>query len=228
MSAVKKQKLLEVDDCWKRIGVWGNKECPELIHCLHCRNCKTYSSTSRHLLDRKPPAGYVQSWTKVLAKPEKEILPGQVSAFIFRIGPEWFALPANLLLEVLEVRSVHSIPHRSNPILLGLINVRGEMQLCVSVGKLLGVDKGFTEKEENNSKIKVRMLSVSMQGECMVFFVSEASGIHMYHPGELQPLPATLPREASACSKGLLHWENHHVAVLDDTVLFKKLIGNIQ
>jgi chemotaxis-related protein WspD len=228
MSAAKKNKLLEVDDCWKRIGVWGNKECPELAHCLHCRNCKTYSTTSRYLLDRKPPAGYVQTWTKVLAEPEKETLPGQVSVFIFRIGPEWFAMTATLFVEVLETRDIHSIPHRSNPILLGLINVRGEMQLCVSVGKLLGVDKDFTSKETNNSRVKTHMLSVSMEDECMVFYVSEACGIHTYHPSELQPLPATLPKEASACSKGLLHWKTHHVAILDETILFKKLIGNIQ
>lgn len=228
MTAVKKEKRLEVDDCWKRIGVWGNKECPELVQYLHCRNCKTYSSASHHLLDRKPPAGYVQTWTKVLAEPEKEILPGQISVFIFRIGPEWFALPANVITEVLESRVIHSIPHHTNPVLLGLINVRGEMQLCVSVGKLLGVDKDFTVKETNSTKMKPRMLSISIEDDHMVFFVSEAFGIHMYHPSQLQSLPATLPREAKASSKGLLHLDDHHIAVLDDELLLKKLVGSFQ
>jgi chemotaxis-related protein WspD len=228
MNAAKNIADIEVDDCWKRIGVWGSKACPELADFHHCHNCEVYSRAGRQLLDRKPPAGYVQAWTKQLAECKEKPLPGQISLFIFRIGPEWFALPASLFVEVLEIRDIHSIPHRSNPILLGLINVRGEMQLCVSVGKLLGVDKDFTSKETNNSKVTTRMLSVSMEDECMVFYVSEAYGIHTYHPSELQPLPATLPKEASACSKGLLHWKDHHVAVLDEAVLFKKLIGNIQ
>jgi len=227
MSAAKKPVHFKVDDCWKRIGVWGDKECPELAHCQHCRNCEVYSHAGRQLLNRKLPAGYVRDWTKLLAKPEETPLPGRVSVLIFQIGPEWFALTASLFVEVLDVRDVHSIPHRNNPILLGLINVRGEMHLCVSVGKLLGVDKDFTAKETGDTRAKPRMLLVSMQGECMAFHVTEVYGIHLYHPSELQPLPATLPKEASACSKGLLSWKDRHVAVLDEAILFEKLMEGI-
>jgi chemotaxis-related protein WspD len=226
MSGAKRAVSFKIDDCWKRIGVWGNKECAELAGCLHCRNCKTYARASRHMLDRKVPAGYVQSWTKLLAEPEEIPLPGRISILIFRIGPEWFAMATRLFAEVLETRTVHSIPHRNNPILRGLINVRGEMQLCISVGKLLGVDKDFTA-EETDSKARIRMLLVSIQGEQMAFHVSEACGIHPYHPSELQQLPATLPKEASACSKGLLPWTGHHVAVLDENILFEKLMEAI-
>ncbi len=222
-----KNVRIKVNDCWKRIGVWGNKECPELPHCLHCRNCEVYSRAGRQLLDRKLPSGYLREWTKLLAEPEEKPSPGRVSILIFRLGPEWFALAASLFVEVMETRDVHSIPHRDNPILLGLINVRGEMQLCVSIGKLLGVDKDFTATETGRTGKKVRMLLASMDGECLAFHVSEACGIQPYHPDELQSLPATLPKEVRVYSKGLLYWEGHHVAVLDENTLFEKLVGSI-
>ena len=227
MSTAKKDAGIKVDDCWKRIGTWGDRRCPQLADCQHCRNCEVYSHIGRQLLNRSIPAGYTQGWTKILAKPKEEVQSGQVSVFIFRLGPEWFAMPASLLVEVLEVRDVHSIPHRRSPILLGLINVRGEMQLCVSVGNLLGVDKDAGEDEGSGSKAISRMLLISIQDEDLAFHVSEAAGVHQYHPGELQSLPSTLPKEVSTCCKGLLSWEGRHVALLDEAALFEGLIGSL-
>jgi hypothetical protein len=40
MSSVK------LNDCWNKIGVWGNRECGELKHAIHCRNCIVYSSAA--------------------------------------------------------------------------------------------------------------------------------------------------------------------------------------
>jgi len=228
MSSSKKAVQVKVDDCWKRIGVRGTKECPELAHCLHCHNCEVYSRAGRQLLDRKLPAGYAQVWTKLLAAPEEEPLPGRVSILIFRIGPEWLAMPTHLFVEVLEVKGVHSLPHRSNKILRGLINVRGEMQLCFSAGTLLGVDKDLSAEEAIDSKALSRMLLVSMEGEHLAFFANEVYGVHQYHPSELKPLPATLPKETSAYSKGLLHWKDCHIAVLDEAIVIKKLMESIQ
>jgi len=228
MSAMEENAPVKVQECWKDIGVWGDKSCPKLIDCLHCRNCEVYSKAGRQLLNRALPDGYVQGWTTLLAEADLPPLPGQISVLIFRIGPEWFALPAGLLIEVLEVRSVHTIPHRSNPVLLGLVNVRGEMQLCVSVGKLLGVDKEMHAERADNQRVKPRMLFIRTGGEQLVFFVNEVCSVHAYHPDELQALPATLSREASDYSKGLLSWKERHVVVLNEQILFEKMIGSIQ
>ena len=40
-----------IEDCWNKIGVWGNQECPELERVIHCRNCPVYSSAAARLLD---------------------------------------------------------------------------------------------------------------------------------------------------------------------------------
>ena len=63
-----------------------------------------------------------------------------VSVLIFRLGAEWLAFRTQAVAEVTTPRPVHRIPHRSNQILSGLVNLQGQVQLCVSLHGLLGVD----------------------------------------------------------------------------------------
>ena len=51
MSAVSAQSLihtdaLAIDDCWNRIGIYGDKSCPVLPEHIHCRNCSVYSAAA--------------------------------------------------------------------------------------------------------------------------------------------------------------------------------------
>ena len=74
-------------------------------------------------------------------------MPGKQSIVIFRIGPEWLALPTRVFQEIAERRTVHSLPHRQHGVVLGLINIRGELLICVSLGQLLGLEQvPFREK----------------------------------------------------------------------------------
>jgi hypothetical protein len=40
---------VKLNDCWNKIGVWGNRECGELKKVIHCRNCTVYSSLAAQL-----------------------------------------------------------------------------------------------------------------------------------------------------------------------------------
>ena len=60
-----------------------------------------------------------------------------MAVLLFRLQAEWLALPAQVFQEVAERRPVHSLPHRRQGIVLGLVNVRGELLLCVSLARLL-------------------------------------------------------------------------------------------
>ncbi len=33
-------------DCWNRIGVSGDRSCPELATVVHCHNCPVFSGSS--------------------------------------------------------------------------------------------------------------------------------------------------------------------------------------
>ena len=52
MSAGAHQMTTEgIVECWREIGVSGDRSCPELEKHLHCRNCPTHAQIARKLLD---------------------------------------------------------------------------------------------------------------------------------------------------------------------------------
>ena len=59
---------------------------------------------------------------------------------VFRIGAEWIGLPTDVFQEVAEECIVHTLPHRRGGVLAGLVNVRGELLLCVALEILLGME----------------------------------------------------------------------------------------
>ena len=111
--------------------------CVELEQYVHCRNCPVYSAAALTLLDRELPPEHLAEWTAHFAGRKKLEEPDTHSAIIFRIASEWFALSTLALDEVAEPRTIHSLPHLRSSIVLGLVNVRGELLICVSLAKML-------------------------------------------------------------------------------------------
>ena len=71
----------------------GDASCPELKQHVHCRNCPVYSAGAMQLLDREMAADALSRADQPFAQPKRVTeLPTQ-SIVIFRIGPEWLALP---------------------------------------------------------------------------------------------------------------------------------------
>jgi len=143
---------------------------------------------------------------------------------IFRIAGEWFALAAGCFDEILDMRTVHSIPHRRGSVLRGLINVRGELQLCIDLGHLLAVD----EREAPEGKTPPRILLATARGDMLAFEVAEVACVHAYDNGELEQPPATLPREQRHWVQGMIRWQHHHVAVLNEKTLFTAMLERIR
>ena len=141
-------------DCWSHIGVSGDRTCPELSSFIHCRNCPVFAAAARTFFDRPAPEGYLESWGSWLtgslsgdrdadrsdaAETPIQSEEGKVSVLIFRLGVEWLAFRTQTVAEVTTPRPVHIVPHRTNEIFLGLVNLQGQVQLCVSLHGLLGV-----------------------------------------------------------------------------------------
>lgn len=205
----------EIYDCWNRIGVRGDKSCPELQHHSHCRNCPAYSAAAATLLDRElvshAAAAAASQFTEAGPAGESDT----ESAVIFRVGSEWFALSALLLDEIMGMRAIHSLPHRRNPALLGLVNVRGELLVCISIARLLGGEGGPLPQG--------RLVVVRHAGGRMAFPVDEVQHTHRYHPDELMPAPATIAKSASAFTMGLLSWKDRMVGCLDERLVLEAL-----
>lgn len=217
---------IEINDCWNQIGVWGDKTnpCPKLADVIHCRNCEIYSEAGRAVLERKLPDEYETSWAKVYSESKKEKISGTESITIFRLGNEWLALPTAIIEEVSDISEVHSLPHQRTPILRGLMNLRGQMSICVSLGQLLEIEK-YEELEIRDARNRTyeRMIAVNYNESSFVFLVSEVKSTYRFRPDELKEPPSTLSHTKGTFTKGILSWKDKKIAYLDAELLFYTL-----
>lgn len=218
---------IKLNDCWNRIGVWGNCECGELKKVTHCRNCVAYSSAAAQLLGAELPPGYLQRWSTHFAAEQKVESLQMQAALIFRIGAEWLALPPTNLQEIAEGRPIHSVPRGRSNTLLGLANIRGELLVCVALDRVLGSEEIRPETSSSKRKLYRRMVVAGREGSRFVFPVEEVHGIHRFDPNELKAVPSTVAKAQSTYIQGILLWQNKSVGCLDDQLLFGMLDGSL-
>lgn len=216
-----------IQDCWNTIGVWGNEtpRCPELEKLTHCHNCPVYSNAGRMLLNREHDDVYLDEWTTNLNKPRAEAEHNLKSALAFRIGDEWFALPTAIIREITHCDKHHSLPHRKNQILRGLVNVRGELLLSVSLGYLFRLNK--PEIDSSKNKTHERYIVISDQGNYFAFPASEVKDTLRYDFDNLQKTPSTLDDVSSNYVMGIIEHDDMHIGLLDTELLFSALHRNI-
>jgi chemotaxis-related protein WspD len=212
-----------VDDCWNRIGVHGDRSCHELITCVHCRNCPIFAAGAAELLNSPLPVSHVPEWTDHFARPKTDADVEARSVVIFRIGAEWLALPASVVMEVANVLTVHSLPHRRNGIVLGVANVRGQLLVCVSLGAIVGADAAAPAPRGQRTVAYPRLLVIRREDVRVVCPVDEVFGLHQVRTRELGTVPATVARASGTYSTALLSWGDRSVGILDDQLLFYSL-----
>jgi chemotaxis-related protein WspD len=211
----------EIQTCWQSIGVYGNRECQELKEFVHCRNCPVYSRAAQRLLDRPLPPDYQREWTHHFSKKQAAARPAKTSAVLFRIATEWLALPSQTFQEIAERRPIHSLPHRRLGVVLGLVNVRGELLICVSLGALLGLE-GVLGSRADELRYD-RLLVAQWQGHRLVFPVNEVHGIYRFLGTELRDAPATVTRSQANYTRAIFFWKNRPVGYLEPGPLFAAL-----
>ncbi len=246
-------------DCWNQIGTSGDQSCPELQTHIHCRNCPVFASAARTFFDRPAPEGYLTEWTEWLSgsggasslRVEENLAEGDrggISVLIFRLGQEWLAFRTQTVAEVTLARPVHRIPHRSNEILVGLVNLRGQLQLCVSLHGLLGVDlpqaspahaptdphptppgaKSEADIGSHSSSCtppgsRLVVLRDRERSEIWVFAAEDVLGIHRLSRMHMQSVSSSLANPEVSFSQAILTWEGRSVSFLDEQRVFAAL-----
>jgi chemotaxis-related protein WspD len=218
---------LTQEDCWHRIGVWGDRSCPELIEAVHCHNCPVFAAASRRFLDAPPPSSYLDEWTERLIPSIEETAGDVQSVLIFRLGEEWLALRVQVLVEVTSPLPVHCIPHRAG-LLAGLVNIRGELHLCVHLAQLLGLEQHDNgQRSQDGQGSLPRMIVVASDDGRWVFPVDEVDQVYRFSAEELTGAPATVARAAGRLTRAVLTWRERSIGYLDDAQLFRALRGRI-
>lgn len=214
-----------LDDCWRRIGVHGDRSCPELTGHIHCRNCPTYAAAGRRVLDTPMPARYREEWAGQLARPSTRPERHTGSAVVFRVGVEWFGIPTELCAGILPERSIHSLPHRQGGAVLGLANVEGTLVLCISLAGILGLAPVSAPARAAGSP--ARLLVIAAPDGRLAMPVQEAHGVCRFRERDLQAVPATLAKGPANHTRAVLPLADRAVALLDTASLFRSLAGRL-
>ena len=174
-------------------------------------------TSAARLLDREVTAEFLRESTAIVASKKDLIERGTKSVVIFRIGAEWLALPTDVVQEVSDRCIVRTLPDNRGGMLSGVINVRGELLLCVSLSALLGLDRVAGGQRTSSDRLLICKRS---EGR-LAFQVSEVHGLHRYHPRDLRDAPATLTRAAGGkYALGVVPWRELTVGCLDDELMF--------
>ena len=228
-AGLSRHVVAPMDNCWRHIGVSGDRSCPELATFIHCRNCPVLTSAARRFFDRPAPAGYLDSWREILEQPEVARDADTRSVLVFRLGDEWLALPTAVLAEVTSPRQLHRVPHRSNAELAGIVNIRGQLQVCILLEGLLGLPAAAVGIPVAAST--ARLIVVERVGdrgaERWVFRVDEVAGVHRVPGQSLRDVPATVSGAGTRATTALFSWHDRTVGLLDVSRLLDGLHGRI-
>lgn len=233
-------QLNPIAQCWNQIGVGGDRSCVELETALHCRNCEVYAMAGRGLLEREVPLDYLNERTAALAQSQTELAQSlarqssetgtqqtafrigraadTLSAIVFRLSNECFALAMPVLQEVTNPVPIHTIPHCRSGVVLGLVTIRGEILLCASLHNLLGL----TSPPASIEPTLQRMIVVG-RDRSWVFPIDEVQRICRFHPSQIKPTPVVVSHATETYTQGVIDWHNEKVNYLDAELLLHAL-----
>ena len=226
--------------CWNRIGVTGDHSCPRLAEHVHCRNCQVLLDWVQALSEQPAPPFYVHEfpqqqadWAAYYALNSVRRTADDTSlgmAMLFRLADEWLALPVEVTQEIVEPQPPRSLPHRRGELVLGVINLRGELVICFSLARLLGIAAASAAapgKPAPGRMIFPRMIVIGSPGRRVAFPADEVHGIHRFYRSDQTAPPATLTRAARSFCRATLAWNGLLVGALDAPVLLRAIDASI-
>lgn len=209
--------------CWD-IGMTGDRSCEALSRFVHCRNCPEYSNLGRALFDREMTAEYRREVSQALSQAAAAPVKDAVSVMVFRVGSEWLAIKTNIFQEIVPAQRIYVLPFRSGGVLAGLVNVNGELLLCVSLQAALGLPSGAgTER-----RAKSRMCVVGTGRERFAFCVNEVLGVRRVPRAGLRTVPVTLVKSPSAQTAWCFDLDGLNVGLIDERKFFNFLDRSLQ
>lgn len=168
------------------------------------------------LLDRLPSVPVDPTpWRAAPGEQERE---RGTSLLLFRLADEWLALPTSTIEEVAPMRGWHSVPGHRQRALLGLVNLRGALVPCLSLGELLGVQPAPQAQAVQSNTLRTstaRLLALRHGNHLSAFPVTEVHGTVTPSRTALGAVPSTALGASGGFAVAVLPWREHIVGVLD-------------
>jgi len=204
--------------CWEVIGVrGGDHSCPELEVHVHCRNCPVFAAAGRSLMERPAPRGYLAEQTANVAAAATPAQRTDRSLLLMRLGDEWLAIDTGAVVEVVTDRTIHRIPHRTGGAVLGLVNVHGQLQLCASLHKVVGLPEPATRSPTR------RLVVTKREHENWVFPADEVFNVVGFNRDDVEAAPMTVTAALGTHTRGVVAWRDKKVGYLSIESLYASL-----
>jgi chemotaxis signal transduction protein len=189
------------------------------------------ASAATRLLARAPTAAERAQATALVAGVEQDTQALSRSAFVFRLGREWLAIGSEVVDEVVEPRHVHALPHRREGVVRGVVNVRGQLTVCVALDALLqtgaaapgGQGPGQTTESARSGVLGRRLVVLADNEQRMAFEADAVHGAHRYADSAVGAVPSTVAHGVSRFSTGVLAWPAGTLGLLDARLLLHAL-----
>ncbi len=122
---------------------------------------------------------------------------------------------------VTPLRPMHSVPHLTDSVFKGIVNMDGQLMLCVSLRWL--VSDEAAEGQSPASAGTPRMIVISRQGRQFVVIADSILGVETLPVHALRPPPATLQKSPTALMRSVFLTEDRTVGLFDEVKLFDVL-----
>lgn len=210
---------VQIDDCWNRIGVRGDRSCARLAEHIHCHNCPVYAEAAVQLLDRYDLQGLTEgSDLLTAAEADADDSSSGTSVLVFRLGDEWLALPTVTLATVLPPLPMHSLPHRRSQAIEGIVNVDGSLLVSMSLPLLLELPR----RSGARAALRPRLLVVGNEQGKVAFAVDEVLGVQRLTLNEDRTDKAVSP-----CTQAVVRWRQYSLRLLDSDALLRVVARNM-
>jgi chemotaxis-related protein WspD len=220
-------QLSVVNDCWNRVGVRGDRSCPELKTAIHCQNCNVFGAASQAFFDRPHLPDYKRDVTRLVAEPPSVRQTGTRPVVVFALSEELFALDTRSFVEVTGLRRVHRVAHRSNRIFSGLVSINGQLELCFSLANLLSVAAKNPDSIPSDAaprRADARLVVIEDErNRRWVFHADRVLGVERMPEAAFSEPPATVASDTASHVSGVIVWNEKLIGHLALESIFASL-----
>lgn len=166
---------------------------------------------------------YAIIWTELLSRQKEDTRKEGESVIVFRIADRWMAIPAGIVKIIIEPHHPHRIPHNFG-LLRGIVNVEGELTLCVSLEELFRFESMEQPgTEENQRKAVERMIVINDGPYSWAFGVDEIANVMSVPEEKLTESPVTLAKSPTRLTRAIFEYSGRQVGMIDEKLLIDAL-----
>ncbi|MFM1889702.1 MAG: hypothetical protein RLZZ565_459 [Planctomycetota bacterium] len=166
---------------------------------------------TRRLLERPLGPEELEAQTREVARVLEEDACDRTSILVVECGGERIGLPGSLVRRVSGPSPVHRVPHRSNAVLKGIVNLGGQLSLVGDLVALLELPRPAGAKAGDAGRDR-RMLLLGESLEQWVVEVDRVLGVLRLESARLESTPVTIRAARDHHSEHLVDLREGEVA----------------